>query len=124
MNIDELERLSEAATDGPFDYWPCAEDDTGIGHYSLTSSTHENKEVSDEDAELLNFLGTHRKAILRMLRAGEKMATTIEGELHSPKCHLNSSRPFGSKLREEWDAKGCDCWKSVLKEYQTAKESI
>lgn len=117
MNIDELERLSEAATDGPSAHF--SDGDIDIGELKYTASFDRV-----EDAAFAAFVFTHRKTILRMLRAGEKMATTIEGELHSPKCHLNSSRPFGSKLREEWDAKGCDCWKSVLKEYQTAKESI
>lgn len=113
MNIDELEHLSEKATEGPWEYLP---------DFGPVDRMQNTEEICNE--LLCKFIGTHRKAIIRMLRAGEKMATTIEGELHSPKCHLNSSRPFGSKLREEWDAKGCDCWKSVLKEYQTAKESI
>jgi hypothetical protein len=39
------------------------------------------------------------------------MRAFIEGVPHSPKCHLNKSRPFSDSARVEFDAKPCDCGK-------------
>lgn len=89
-------------------------------HFIIYDATEEEGKSIETDARWYgtnadaDFIALSRTFAPKAARALTGLKALIDARPHERQCHLLSHYPFGDKARAEWEAKGCNCWKSEV----------